>query len=417
MHEVVAGKVREIAYDASRFDHRKSGLDGAELPGDLGFAGFRLLHRDDPERDIVAFLGASYFRAVGAEKQYGLSARGLAVDTGMARAEEFPRFTDFWLEAPAGRSERVVVYALLDSPSVAGAYRFVIVPGRTLVMDVDAALYPRKEIERIGIAPLTSMYQHGENDKRMANDWRPEIHDSDGLALWTGAGERIWRPLVNPERLRFNAYADQDPRGFGLMQRDRDFDHYQDDGAFYDRRPSLWVEPRGRWGKGSVQLVEIPTVDETFDNIVAFWHPETKPRAGDELLYAYRLHWGASTPGEPALGRVVATHTGIGGVIGKPRTYYSRRFVVDFSGGELARIAADAGVEPVISASRGEVEITSARPLASVSGYRAMFDLKPTDDATDPIDLRLFLRSGGRTLTETWLYQWTPPAPGRRSFS
>lgn len=414
IHEVVAGRTREIVYDTAKFDHRKSGLSGVELPRDLGFAGFRLLHRDDPERDIVAFLGASYFRAVGAEKQYGLSARGLAVDTAMNRPEEFPRFTDFWLEAPAKGSDRIRILALLDSPSVAGAYRFTIVAGRTLIMDVDAAIYPRKDIERIGIAPLTSMYQHGENDKRMANDWRPEIHDSDGLALWTGSGERIWRPLLNPEHLRFNAYMDEDPRGFGLMQRDRHFGHYQDDGAFYDRRPSLWVEPRGRWGRGSVQLVEIPTLDETFDNIVAFWHPETKPRAGDELLHAYRLHWGSSTPGEPSTGRVVATHIGIGGVIGKTRTYYSRRFVVDFAGGELARIAANAGVEPVIAASRGEIAITSARPLTSVSGYRAMFDLKPTDDSIEPIDLRLHLRSGQQTLTETWLYQWTPPPPDRR---
>jgi periplasmic glucans biosynthesis protein len=414
IHELSGGRAREIAYDAAMFDHGKSGLAASDLPADLGFAGFRLLHATDPERDIVAFLGASYFRAVGAEKQYGLSARGLAVDTGLARAEEFPRFTDFWLERPPERSDRISIYALLDSPSIAGAYRFDIVPGATLTMDVDAALYPRKEIERIGIAPLTSMYQHGENDRRMAIDWRPEIHDSDGLALWSGNGERIWRPLTNPEHLAYNAHADENPRGFGLMQRDRDFDHYQDDGAFYHRRPSLWVEPRGKWGKGQVALVEIPTVDETFDNIVAFWHPERKPRPGEELLYSYRLHWGSQTPGTPALGRVVATHTGIGGVVGRPRTYYSRRFVVDFAGEVLARLPAKTAVEPVITAARGEVEITSARPLEPIKGYRAMFDLKPTDERSDPINLRLYLRANGKPLTETWLYQWTPPAADRR---
>jgi len=415
IHELVDGQARELAYDPAMFDMRKSGLSGATLPGDLGFAGFRLLHESDPERDIVAFLGASYFRAVSGEKQYGLSARGLAIDTGLPRAEEFPRFTDFWLERP-GKSDRMSVYALLDSPSITGAYRFDILPGATLTMDVDAALYPRKPIERIGIAPLTSMYQHGENDKRLAADWRPEIHDSDGLALWTGSGERLWRPLINPEQLRVNAFADQDPRGFGLLQRDRDFDHYQDDGAFYEKRPSVWVEPRGKWGKGSVQLVEIPTADETFDNIVAFWHPARAPQAGEELLYSYRLHWGGPTPGTPEVARVVATHTGIGGVIGRPRTYYSRRFVVDFAGGALARLPAKTRVEPVIYASRGSVEITSARPLAAIRGYRAMFDLKPTDERSDPIDLRLYLRAGGRALTETWLYQWTPPPAAQRTF-
>jgi periplasmic glucans biosynthesis protein len=416
MHELVAGQAREIPYSSAMFDHRKSGLTEVALPADLGFAGFRLLHRSDPERDIAAFLGASYFRAVGAEKQYGLSARGLAVDTAMNRPEEFPRFTDFWLERPQRGESRVTVYALLDSPSIAGAYRIDIIPGATLMMDVDATLYPRKAIERLGIAPLTSMYQHGENDRRMGSDWRPEIHDSDGLALWTGTGERIWRPLENPEQLRFNAYADADPRGFGLMQRDRGFDHYQDDGAFYDRRPSLWVEPRGSWGKGAVQLVEIPTQDETFDNIVAFWHPERTPRAGEELLYSYRLHWGSKTPGTPAIAQVVATRTGIGGVIGQPRKYYSRRFVVDFAGGGLSKLPPKSNVEPVITASRGEIEIASARPLAAIAGYRVMFDLKPTDDRTEPVNLRVFLRLGGKTLSETWLYQWTPPPPDRRTY-
>ncbi|MCW5605526.1 MAG: glucan biosynthesis protein, partial [Burkholderiales bacterium] len=194
IYAVVDGHAQEIAYDPGMFDYGKSGLEHSRLPADLGFAGFRLHFHTDSVRDIAAFLGASYFRAVGKEMQYGLSARGLAVDSGMERAEEFPMFTTFWLERPAKDSSTLTVYALLDSPSVAGAYRFGIRPGATLVMDVDAALYPRREIERLGIAPLTSMYQHGENDRRMANDWRPEIHDSDGLALWTGAGEWIWRP-------------------------------------------------------------------------------------------------------------------------------------------------------------------------------------------------------------------------------
>ncbi|CAN0603063.1 unnamed protein product, partial [Ectocarpus sp. 12 AP-2014] len=212
----------------------------------------------DFRRDLVAFLGASYFRAVGESRQYGLSARGLAIDTGLSREEEFPDFTAFWLETPAAGATDVVVHALLDSPSITGAYRFRLRPGKNMVMDISASLYPRQAIERIGIAPLTSMYQTGENDRRKANDWRPEIHDSDGLALWTGAGERLWRPLVNPRTLRVSHFRDDNPRGFGLMQRDREFSHYQDDGVFYERRPSLWVEPRQGWGSGDVVLVEIP---------------------------------------------------------------------------------------------------------------------------------------------------------------
>lgn len=413
IHEVVDGQARELAYDPELFDYGTSGVDGRTLPRDLGFAGFRLNFHTDLERDVSAFLGASYFRAVGGEWQYGLSARGLAVDTGLPRPEEFPQFVAFWLERPAAQSSRVTVYALLDSPSITGAYRFVITPGDTQVMDVDAALYPRKPIERLGIAPLTSMYQHGENDRRMANDWRPEIHDSDGLQMWTGAGEWIWRPLANPANLRFNAFQDENPRGFGLMQRDRNFQNYQDDGVFYERRPCLWVEPKAGWGAGSVQLVEIPTVDETFDNIVALWNPKRSPLPGEELLFAYRLHWGSDAPVRPPLARCVATRTGLGGVVGQPRQYFSWRFAVDFDGGDLSLIGPKAKVEPVIGVSRGRVEITSARPIAGGRGWRAMFDLVPPE-GSEPIDLRLHLQCDGQALTETWLYQWSP-LPGERA--
>jgi periplasmic glucans biosynthesis protein len=409
MYEVVDSQSQELAYDPTMFDYGKSGLQGPHLPQNLGFAGFRVNFHTDWGHDVAVFLGASYFRAVGGELQYGLSARGLAIDCGMDRAEEFPMFTSFWFERPATDAGTLTVYALMDSPSVAGAYRFDLYPAATLVMEVDAALYPRKEIERLGIAPLTSMFRYGENDRRNANDWRPEIHDSDGLAMWTGGGEWIWRPLVNPPNLRFNAFLDKNPRGFGLLQRDRNFGHYQDDGAFYDRRPSLWVEPKSGWGKGSIQLVELPTVDETFDNIVAFWNPTDKPQLGQELLFSYRLHWGAQMPVSPSLAQVVATRTGMGGIVGQKRRYFSWRFVVDFAGNNLAMLDKDVKVEPVITASRGQIEITSARPLEAVRGYRAMFDLKPTDDSVAPINLRLYLRGNGQPLTETWLYQWTPP--------
>jgi glucans biosynthesis protein len=327
----------------------------------------------------------------------------------MPRPEEFPIFTKFWMEKPAPKSDKLVVYALLDSPSVSGAYRFIIKPGQTLTMEIDSALYPRKSIERLGIAPLTSMFQYAENDKRADKDWRPEIHDSDGLSLWRGNGEWVWRPLTNPANLRFNAYVDESPRGFGLLQRDRNFDHYQDDGVFYDRRPSLWVEPKGSWGKGSVQLVEIPTEDETFDNIVAFWNPEEKPKPGEELLFSYRLHWGAQMPYASPLANVAATRTGPGGIVGKKRTYFSWRFVIDFAGDNLVKLGRNAKLKTVITATRGEIELTSVRPLDSLKGYRAMFDLRPDAD-NSPIDLRLYIADEkGRALSETWLYQWTPP--------
>ncbi|HEY1231824.1 MAG TPA: glucan biosynthesis protein D [Candidatus Binatia bacterium] len=418
--EIVKGTAREIEYDPAMFDFSKAGVQTRSLKKDLGFAGFRLHFDTDWQRDIAAFLGASYFRAVSTDNhQYGLSARGLAIDTALESGEEFPIFTEFWLQRPEGNADSVTIYSLLDSPSVTGAYRFEIAPGPTTVMEIDAALYPRKPIERLGIAPLTSMYHYGKNDRRLANDWRPEVHDSDGLSILTGSGEWIWRPLVNSTGVRVNSFIDEKPRGFGLLQRDRDFDHYQDDGAYYDRRPSLWVEPKlgsPGWEKGAIQLVELPAVDETFDNIVAFWNPADKPQPGQELLFSYRLHWGIRMPLAPALAQVVATRTGTGGVVGQKRKHFSWRFVVDFVGGELEGLPVKAKVEPVITASRGEVEIASARPQKEIKGYRAMFDLKPSDSSIEPIDLRLYLRLGGQPLTETWLYQWTPPPPSERNF-
>ncbi|GED22072.1 glucan biosynthesis protein [Halomonas halmophila] len=412
IHEVIDGQAYELDYDPNRFDFGDSGIAGQQLPEDLGYAGFRLHHRDDWQRDIASFLGASYFRAVSDSMQYGLSARGLAIDTAMAgQEEEFPDFTQFWLERPSGEGEKshVTVHALLESASVTGAYRFIIHEVEEgVVMDVDLALYPRRSIERLGVAPLTSMYMIGENDRDANWDWRPEIHDSDGLSIQAANGEWLWRPLVNPPQLRFNAFGDRAPQGFGLLQRDRDFDHYQDDGVYYDRRPSLWVEPKGDWGQGTVQLVELPTLDETFDNIVAFWNPQKPAEPGEELLFGYRLHWCNTVPTQPPLARCVATRTGLGGVVGQRRKYFSWRFVVDFAGGPLP-LDEGVEVEPVIDASAGRVEIASARPLDAIEGYRARFDVVPPDEGTEPINLRLYLKRGDQPLTETWVYQWTPP--------
>lgn len=414
MYELANGQAREILYKPAMFDFERAGVNGKSLPADLAFAGFRVHYATNWEADVAAFLGASYFRAVGSDSpQFGLSARGLALDTANGGAEEFPRFTAFWFERPPSNAHSLVIYALLDSSSTTGAFRFELQPGARHIVEVDAAVYPRKPLGRLGIAPLTSMYQCGENDRRMGNDWRPEIHDSDGLSVYTGNGEWIWRPLNNPADIRVSSLVDRAPRGFGLLQRDRDFEHYQDDGVFYHRRPNLWIEPKSDWGAGAIQLVELPTTDETADNIVAFWNPAAKPQAGDELLYSYRMYWGSTVPVFQQMAHAVATRTGLGGVIGQPRRYFSWRFAVDFTGGELAVLPEDAQVEAVISASRGHVEVTSARPLrdgqGAQSGYRAMFDIKP-DDRLDPIDLRMYLRCNGQPLTETWLYQWTPPS-------
>ena len=284
---VADGRSREIIYDQSMFNIPPTS-PAQHLPKGIGFAGFRVQEPRDGtldwrKNDWAAFLGASYFRAIGELYQYGQSARGIAIDVAVAdRDEEFPDFTKFYIETPTQESGTMVVHALLDGPSVTGAYRFTMTRAKGVVMDIEHTLHLRKDVARLGIAPLTTMYWYSETMKEMAIDWRPEVHDSDGLSLWTGAGERLWRALNNPDRTTASAFSDRSPKGYGTMQRDRIFDHYID-GVYYDRRPSVWVEPLGDWGKGAVQLVEIPTDDEIHDNVVAMWVPDEPATAGEGL--------------------------------------------------------------------------------------------------------------------------------------
>jgi glucans biosynthesis protein len=412
MHVVEAGTAREILYDASYFE-MPADSPARELPENSGFAGFRFQESrtgdlDWRKNDWAAFLGASYFRAIGELHQYGLSARGVAVDTAVAGVtEDFPSFTQVFFETPAPGSEAVTVSALVDGESVAGAFRFTMRRDAAVVIDVEKALYLRRDVARLGIAPLTSMYWYSETAKPTAVDWRPEIHDSDGLALWTGAGERIWRPLNNPPRTTASVFADENPRGFGLAQRDRLFDHYLD-GVHYDRRPTLWIEPRGDWGRGAVQLVEIPTDDEIHDNIVAMWVPAEPARAGAAYEFQYRTHWVAEAPYPGTLARCVATRLGNGGQAGTARPKGVRKFVVEFLGAPLAALPKGVLPEAVLSTSRGGFSgvRTEAVPDDVPGHWRAEFDLLVS--GTEPVDVRCYLRAGETTLSETWLFQYHP---------
>lgn len=412
MHVVEGGQAREIIYDTDYFD-MPADSPARKLPDNTGFAGFRFQEARDGKldwrkNDWVAFLGASYFRAIGELYQYGLSARGLAVDVAVhGKNEEFPDFTHIYFETPKPGSDTVTVYALLDGPSVAGAYKFVMQRAAAVIMDLDTALYLRKDIQRLGITPLTSMYWYSEKSKTTAVDWRPEIHDSDGLAMWTGTGERIWRPLNNPPRIITSAFSDENPRGFGLLQRDRNFDHYLD-GVYYDRRPSLWIEPQGTWGKGAIQLVEIPTDDEIHDNIVAMWVPAEPARAGQALNFRYRMHWAADEPYPTPLARVIATRFGNGGQAGTARPKGVRKFMVEFIGEPLTKLPSGVFPKPVLSASRGEFSniLTEAVPDNVPGHWRTQFDLTVT--GTEPVEMRCYLRNGEEVLSETWLYQYHP---------
>ena len=402
------GTAREYLYSKDLFDYGDTGLSSL-LPRDLGFAGFRVLDHEDGGFDWLAFQGASYFRCSGEDNQYGASARGVAVDTASDRAEEFPSFVEFWLEPAVGDTPAVTIYALLDGPSITGAYRFDATKGDGEVMGVHVELFVRNDIARLGIAPLTSMYWYGENERQKGVDWRPEIHDSDGLEMWTGNDERIFRPLVNPPSVQVNSFLDKTPKGFGLVQRDRDFDHYQDDGAFYERRPSIWVEPKGDWGEGAIQLVEIPTDDEIYDNIVAYWQPKAPIGKGDVLSFDYRLYWRNRQPfPSDVVAHVVATRIGRGGVPGQARPEDDNlvKFVIDFEGGALATMEPRYDLTPVITVSDGTASNGYVIKVVGTERWRAVFDFS-TQNAK-PVNLRCYVRLDDQTLTETWLYQYFP---------
>ena len=397
IHEVIGGKSSEIAFTQEAFDYGKNEPDRIAASG-LGFAGFRVHHplnRADYFDEVIAFLGASYFRAVGQEQGYGVSARGLLIDTGGAE-EEFPIFRDFWIERPSPGATQLIVHALLDSTSVSGAYTFAIKPGWKTAIDVTATLFARAKGVRLGLAPLGSMYLHGRGGQN--DDFRPEVHDSDGLSILNGDGENLWRPLRNPREIALSLFGDNNTRGFGLLQRNRNFHDYQDLEAGYERRPSLWVEPLQPWGKGSVLLREIPTSNEYEDNIVAYWAPEKPFRPGETLTVRYRLYWGGEEfPVGNSLAQVTRTSAGKGSVPG------SRRFVLDFEGRSLA---ADGPILADVSASSGRLKDIVVQRNRVTLGYRVFFEIIPVDER--PVELRCLLKDDRERLSETWSYQWAP---------
>lgn len=413
IHRVEGGTARRILAAA---EHYASPPDSPwrAIGRDAAHAGFRVHEaRSRPDwrqQDWLAFLGASYFRAIGELGQYGLSARGVVIDAAEAAGEEFPAFTAFWLYPALAVEDPVVIEALLDGRSLTGAFRFRAWRGAGVEMEVEARLFFRRRVTRLGIAPLTSMFWYAEHGQSRWLDWRPEVHDSDGLAIWTGKGERIWRPLNNPEGVVVSSFLDRDPRGFGLLQRDREVEHYLD-GVRFERRPSAWVEPLDPWGAGSVQLVEIPTDHEIHDNIVAMWVPEEPPPAGGEGRWRYRLFWLAEDPYAPrGLATVAATRIGRGNEPGRPRALDIFRIVVELEGRPLEALPEGTLPEPVVSASRGRILEVVAEPVPGTRRLRIRFDLHA--QGPEPIELRAWLRLADRALSETWLWQLRPAVAG-----
>lgn len=402
MNVVDAKGVRPVTFSPSKFDYGKNDF-ASRVPQDLGYAGFRVHYPIRvPNRldEVIVFLGATYFRAVGKHELFGLSARALAIDTALPSGEEFPFFREFWLVTPPPDATEMSAFALLDSPSLTGAYHFVIRPGEQTVVTVESKLFFRKAVRKLGIAPLTSMFHFGENTIRTFADFRPEVHDSDGLLLNFASGEWLWRPLDNPKALAVNTFSALAPKGFGLLQRDRDFDHYQDLETRAELRPSTWVAPRSDWGDGAVELVEIPTNADVNDNIVTYWVPKEQPKPGEPMSYAYTLSWYDDDPRRSPGGRVVATRRDFG------RSADAQRVVLDFAGGKLESIPGSEVLRGVVTVLNGDeaATILDQQVLKNevTGGWRLMCQIRPK--TRDTLELRAFLDKGGDTLTETWSY-------------
>ncbi|MEM9497839.1 MAG: glucan biosynthesis protein G [Pseudomonadota bacterium] len=401
VHTVTDGVTQAVPFNLDLFDKGKLVPDLTKQDDALGYSGLRLrtdLGHPDGKTEFCVFQGASYFRAIGIGQTYGLSARGLALRTGDPAGEEFPDFVQFWLEAPDAAQENIVLHALMDSPSVSGAYRFDIRPGPQAVMDVSATLFPRVDLDNVGLGPLTSMFLFDQTNRVRFDDFRPAVHDSDGLLMWNGNGEMIWRPLANPARLQISSFVDNNPRGFGLMQRARGLSDFADLEALYHNRPGVWVEPRGDWGKGTVTLVEIPTDKEIYDNIVAYWRPADPLPAGQRTSLSYRLNWCAEAPVANDLPRVVNSAMGAH-VFGE-----GRLAVIDFEEHPLFDDGPDSLVvhthSPHVETSDGVLQRNPA-----TGGLRLVFSFDPKD--RNHVELRAQLRKDGAQASEVWLYRWT----------
>ncbi|HWA28754.1 MAG TPA: glucan biosynthesis protein G [Lacunisphaera sp.] len=406
VNEFSSTHTQPIPFSQDFFDYH--GLDVPLLSRrGLNFAGFRILHpinRPEAWDEVISFLGASYFRGLGRHQAYGASARGLAVNAGGPAPEEFPEFTEYWISKPEPADVNITVHALLDGPSVAGAYTFVITPGDELIVDTTATLFFRHEVETPGFAPVSTMFWFGEATHASFGDFRPEVHDSDGLLVAPDANTRLWRPLRNPTAVSRTDFEAPQLAGFGLLQRDRDQRSYEDIEANYERRPSVWMEPAGKWPPGRVRLVELPTQNEYQDNITAFWTPAGKVAPGQPYELAWKQRWtGAAVFGGPP-GWVRATHQTLHDKGAPGQTKY----VIDFEAGSLANVPEDAILTADVTVTPG-AEVKHTQVFRNMSnGARRLIVVLSAAPKSSPVEVRARLMFEQKPITETWTIQWQP---------
>ena len=390
------GIVKRIAYDANRYNFGK--LNVASQNADLGFSGFKILQQGDAMRELASFQGASFFKSMAKGQTAGLVARGLALKTGDARGEEFPIFRAFWIERPAADGV-VVIHAIADSESATAAFRFTMRAADITIVDTEVTIFARTTLDHVGFSPMQATFLFAANKRRNVDDLRPAVHEASGLQMLNGRGEWLWRPLNNPEQLQVSLFMDENPKGFGLAQRDRDFSNYQDDEQRFDLKPTLWIEPIGDWGAGAIQLIEIPSDSEANDNIVVFWRPKASLAAGSETTFAYRQFWCWTPPEKPSLAQVVSFR------MGKGTTGRRRRCLVEFAGDVFSE---EKPLEMKLSLNSSPGQIINPRIVHNPARKtaRVLFELDPGSESA--IELRLIIEEGEKPLTETWLYRWTP---------
>jgi glucans biosynthesis protein len=398
IYVVEDGLIRRIAFDRGKFDY---GRVAPPPPGvDLAFSGMRIYAGPDGGRETAILQGPAFFRAIAMGQNFGVIARGLILRPGEARGEEVPHVRAYWVQRPAVQSGVIVVSCLIESESLACAMRFTIRPGDVTLVDVEQSLFARTAIEHIGIGGAMASFHYSPWSRRIFDEVRPAAYEVSGLQMLTGAGEWIYRPVSNPAALQASAFVDNNPKGFGLVQRDRDFAHFQDDDQRFELRPSLWVEPLGDWGQGSVQLIEIPSDSEVNDNIIAYWRPRQGLAQGGEAMFNYRQAWCWHPPERPMLATATRIRQGRGS------QQRRRRFVIDFNGDELADAGIVTSLKANVSATPGAIQNLRLIPYPERKGARVSFELEPANDAFS--ELRLVLEAGQRPVSETWLYRWTP---------
>ncbi len=396
---VTQGLARRLIYNQNQYDFGK--LAVPTTLGDIGFSGFKILAQGaDTFYDVVHFQGASFFRSLARGQGFGTMARALSIKTADPRGEEFPAFRSVWVERPTLAVAALVIHALIDSESLTGAYRFTVRPGDATIIDTECTLFARNLVDHFGLATMSATHLLGSIDRHRSDDLRPNVSEIGGLQMLTGSGEWLWRPIANRETLQISTFVDDKPRGFGFLQRDRDFERYQDDDQHWELRPSLWIEPIGDWSSGGLQLVEIPTETEANDNIITYWRPKQVLAPGSETSFAYRQFWCWSPPERPSLAVTTASYSGRGLAARR------RRFIAEFTGDILAEQSLNQDIKPSLSLSPGTITLIRTFRSKDLKIFRVLFEFDPGSETS--CEMRLVLEAHGKPVSETWLYRWTP---------